>query len=1134
MSIATYSFLPFLRQGISNNLQSSGGARGTFTVKLDIHGDATVTPANDKTVEIYGPGDIVGIDSRSVVKTDPLNRITNFESNYLAYIDFYDEDFPWRYTPVAPGAKRLNPWISLIILADGEFTEGVADATRPLPYVTLKNTGIRDSFFPKKDQLWAWAHVHFNGDLQATDATIVTDDAGAVNASLDRLQQALDANPDLGYSRLLAPRKLKPSTAYHAFVIPSYESGRLAGKGADAATINGAGLKIAWEGPDLDFPYYYRWDFNTGTMGDFEYLVRLLKPKVADSRVGRRVMDMTQPKGNLHWVEDPDNELGGILRLGGALKVPAEALTDEEIARMEKFDQWAIQKYPDLHPFQVQIAGLLNLADDYNIHSSQQANQDAKDNSNVNLDPNVDSDPLITPPIYGKWHAMVERVYKDRDGTRIDNDYNWLNELNLDPRFRVPAHFGTLIVQDNQEDYMEAAWEQIGDVLAANRQIRFGQFAIAAGMALHAKHFVTAAAATPMKTLLLTAPLQKRILFNGQTLFQSTKQSPLPDTLLSAPMRRIVRPRGRIMSRLQTWSATPDTPLRLETLAAKINDKELLPSPPKIMPPALPTVDAVAGELQPTNIPSWLTDALKNYPWLPIVPLILAVLLLLILLIAGAAGATWAIGIAVAAGLVYLWRQLLNWKQEQQTAGILTPDNQTPASVDSFPKSGDFRLAAPSENFTPSIGAAADNDNALRFKASVKDMYTLHQLVKADIPPTPVKIALPAANIATHILDTLQPARTVPAWTWQQVFFPDWLKKQLVDEGFVEAMAYPKINKPMYADLKKHSDELFLPNVNLIEHNSITLLETNQPFIESYMVGLNHEFARELLWREYPTDQRGSYFRQFWDASSMLKDPALKGKADDEQREPYYDITRLDEWRRKSKLGDHDNRQKPGTPPKEEVVLVIRGELLKKYPTAVVYAHKAKWSPYIDNPDQINVEAPRSLEHPEEGDQPKPDTAYVRTPLYSAKVDPDIYFFGFDLTVKEAQGESNPQTPTPDNAGWFFVIKERPGEPRFGLDLPATDGGNNDLVTWNDLDWNKVVKTDEGVIDVLNLPQPVKLPASHVFGSGTEEQDQKEQYTDDMNIPAWDASIDAARLAYILYQLPMMVCVHAAEMLLKK
>src|SRR5258708_11531851 len=133
--------------------------------------------------------------------------------------------------------------------------------------------------------------------------------------------------------------------------------------GSDAATIAKAKLAIAWQGTNLSFPYYYRWDFNTGRMGDFEYLVRLLKPKVADSRVGRRVMDMTRPEGSLTWTEDPNNVLGGILRLGGALKVPKESLTAEEITKTEKFDQWAIKKSPAIHPFQVQVAGLLNLAD---------------------------------------------------------------------------------------------------------------------------------------------------------------------------------------------------------------------------------------------------------------------------------------------------------------------------------------------------------------------------------------------------------------------------------------------------------------------------------------------------------------------------------------------------------------------------------------------------------------------------------------------------------------------------------------------------------------------------------------------------------------------------------------------------
>ena len=42
-------------------------------------------------------------------------------------------------------------------------------------------------------------------------------------------------------------------------------------------------------------------------------------------------------------------------------------------------------------------------------------------------------------------------------------------------------------------------------------------------------------------------------------------------------------------------------------------------------------------------------------------------------------------------------------------------------------------------------------------------------------------------------------------------------------------------------------------------------LQTNRRFVEAYMVGLNHEMGRELLWRGFPTDQRGTCFDQFWD-----------------------------------------------------------------------------------------------------------------------------------------------------------------------------------------------------------------------------------------------------------------------------
>jgi hypothetical protein len=1131
MSIATYSFLPYLRQGLANYLQLTGEARGSFTVDMDVHGDAIKTAVDQKTVEIYGPGDVIGIDPRSVVKTDPHGYITNFEPNYLAFIDFYSEDFPWRYTPTPPAGNRLNTWISLVVLADGEFTEGQNLLNRPLPTFKLASAGIRD-FFPKPDQLWAWAHVHFNGDLTASDGTILTEEPGAVNSSLDKLQGFLNTNPDTAYSRLICPRKLRPSVSYHAFVIPSYESGRLAGLGSNAADIAAAKLKIAWQDPaNLEFPYYYRWKFNTGKEGDFEYLVRLLKPKPANSRVGRRVMDMTTPGANLVWKEDPSNSLGGILRLGGALKVPDEALTEEEIAKRDKFDKWATRNLPALHPFQVQLAGFLNLADEYNLLSADTANSNAVTESGLDIDPNDDSDPLITPPIYGKWHAMVERVYVDRNGTRIDNNYNWLNELNLDPRYRIPAHFGTKVVQENQEDYMEAAWEQIGDVLKANKQIRYGQFGIAASEALYKKHLIEGNKADSSKTLMLTAPLQKRVMFNNATVFHNVRQSIVPNTVLSAPMRRIVRPRGRIAFHLQKQLPAGEK-LRLESVITKINKGEIIPVPPKAIPSALPAIDQVAVKLEP-SIPGFLKKLLLRNSWIPYLALGIAILLLLLLLLLKAAGVYWAAGGTLAAGFVYLWRLLTKWIKELKGADSIKSENATPKSVDEMPKSSDFKLTDINDGFTPAVGGNTDSTGGRTFKTSLKDTYRLFEAAKAEIPKPVPAVVLNLNTLATSILDQLKPEKTIPAWTWQHVFFPPWIKDQLANEDFVEAMAYPKINKPMYEDLKKISDELFLPNIELIEHNSMTLLETNQPFIESYMVGLNHEFARELLWREYPTDQRGSYFRQFWDTSSILKDPALKNKPEEEQREPYYDIPKLHFWRRLSKLGGHDHRQPPDEPPRDELVLVIRGELLKKYPRTVVYAHKANWTnnPDTGQPDKTLI---RSLHQAAEGDKAEPDHEVVRTPLYQAKVDPDIYFFGFDLTVDEAKGENEPETPTLNNAGWFFVIKERPGEPRFGLDVPATDGGNNNLVSWNDLDWSKVVTAEEGVIDVINLPAPVALPVNPPNSDGsTDQEGQKKQYADDIKI-TWNNNIDAANLAYILYQVPMMVCTHAAEMLLTK
>ena len=76
------------------------------------------------------------------------------------------------------------------------------------------------------------------------------------------------------------------------------------------------------------------------------------------------------------------------------------------------------------------------------------------------------------------------------------------------------------------------------------------------------------------------------------------------------------------------------------------------------------------------------------------------------------------------------------------------------------------------------------------------------------------------------------------------------------------------------------------------------------------MVGLNHEFARELLWREYPTDQRGSYFRQFWDVRGVFDVEGLDAEA---LKEKLHDIPELHRWPPTSTLGDTTTASRPAT-----------------------------------------------------------------------------------------------------------------------------------------------------------------------------------------------------------------------------
>ena len=216
----TYSFLPWLRRGAANSIPQADGD-ATIKVRATMPLDVTLAGTNldgspntqviHRDVSLYGPGDLVGFESKAVVKVEPRHLITNFEPNYLPYIEFYDEDFPWRYTPAAADVakSRLRPWITLVVLKESEFTDGRNVAGKPLPFFELKAAIQAADIFPKPAELWAWVHVHVNEDLsnQGTEP---------LPGVLENLRQTINHNPDQAYTRLMCPRRLEPKCSGHS------------------------------------------------------------------------------------------------------------------------------------------------------------------------------------------------------------------------------------------------------------------------------------------------------------------------------------------------------------------------------------------------------------------------------------------------------------------------------------------------------------------------------------------------------------------------------------------------------------------------------------------------------------------------------------------------------------------------------------------------------------------------------------------------------------------------------------------------------------------------------------------------------------------------------------------------------
>lgn len=590
--------------------------------------------------------------------------------------------------------------------------------------------------------------------------------------------------------------------------------------------------------------------------------------------------------------------------------------------------------------------------------------------------------PLVAPPIYGAIYAGVAQV--DNAVTPLA----WVDELNLDPRERVVAGTGTYVVQSHQEELMASAWEQLGDLERANQRLRQEQLSLAVNTVLHVKHFMRF---NEEALLQITAPAQARLAWADG----SSDGAPAKMLSLARRIAHAVLPSEAVGSAARRLTSTRSAISRRSALV-------------QADPGALQNSRSFIGKLNPR-----LGDRL-------------------VLRSSGAVTLN-----QISATIPELAQTVLS--ERATSRKVLNADDQAPAAPN-------FKIIREGDPMPPRVSRPfLDVDNAAAKNFRQAAAVHLERINRLPIRE-PAQPQLPLLEIKNSVLAQLNPVATVTLRVRATISRPP----ISASPGALRApadpirpiVASPEFPQPMYEVLRDLSQELLLPGLEKVPENTTTILETNSKFVEAFMVGLNTEMGRELVWRGFPTDQRGTYFRQFWDGI-----------------EP--DLRPLNEWVSKP-LGENLHQPQGGG-----LVLLIRGELLRRYPNAVIYAAESK-----KDPNGIPV-APRA---------PGPNEKY---PIFRGTLQPDVTFIGFDLTETQATGDP----ANPNDGGWFFIIQEQPTEPRFGFDTDVNFGTSTHVTL---------------------TPTP---PAGHALPAGA----------------VWRKN--SAHMALITRQQPVRIAIHATQMI---
>jgi hypothetical protein len=295
--------------------------------------------------------------------------------------------------------------------------------------------------------------------------------------------------------------------------------------------------------------------------------------------------------------------------------------------------------------------------------------------------------------------------------------------------------------------------------------------------------------------------------------------------------------------------------------------------------------------------------------------------------------------------------------------------------------------------------------------------------------------------------------------------------------------------------LAAFAPERLLNGLPELEENTVTLVEEHRPFVETFLVGANHELANELRWRGFPADSRATALTQFWDRGRSAADP--NGA----------DIPPVDEWTRPPGLNFP-----PGDDRQADLVFVLRSEAVRRFGQLIAVLNRAQGTTWQER---------QGTDH---------------HPVFFGRIGADTAYYGFAIGRETVESAKN---------RFFLLLYEPVGRLRFGLDVATVqirrtrrayaqlalpfalltlDRSAAEMLpgqfvevppppptaipSWDDLSWSHVNLTTSGYIDVVRTSVAVEDGPDY-----------------------WGAGRTSATIARAMWQKPVAVVIPVARLL---